>query len=87
MYKLNGKEVTQEEFCKNAVGIVAGTTFNISSMQPFQSPIDGKMIGSSADLAAHNKEHDVYQIGNEQKRERDATAKLKREETLDTQGS
>lgn len=58
----------------------------ISSMQSFQSPIDGKMITNNADLSAHNKEHGVYQLGDDQTRKQEADANLKREEMRDTQG-
>ena len=62
------------------------SNIQISSMQPFQSPIDGKMITNNADLSAHNREHGVYQLGDDQKRKRDVTAELKREEMRDTNG-
>lgn len=85
MYKINGRKVTREEFCAEAVGFKAGDVFQAhAGMQPFQSPIDGKMVNNTDDLVAHNREHDVYQLGDDQKRKRDASAQLKREEALDT---
>ena len=86
-YRINGAEVTREEFLKNSSGIVPGSTFNIHSMQPFVSPIDGKEIGSQDELSAHNRAHDVYQVGNEFTKNKEAENKLKREEYLDTQRS
>jgi hypothetical protein len=68
------------------MGVGEKSKITISGMQPFQSPIDGKMITNRDELSAHNKEHEVYQLGDDQKRKRDVTAKLKREEYLDTQG-
>lgn len=88
MYKKNGKEVTREEFLEGAAGFKAGDVFiPHTGMQPFISPIDGKRINNNDQLSAHNRAHDVYQLGDDIKKQRDGVAKLKREETLDIQRS
>lgn len=67
MYKINGKEVTREEFMSRKVGFDFDKPFHIqsNSFQPFQSPIDGKMINNRQDLSNHNRQHNVEQVGNE----------------------
>lgn len=66
-YKINGEEVSREEFLSRKVGIDFDRPCNIqaSSFQPFQSPIDFKMINNRQDLANHNRQHNVEQVGNE----------------------
>ena len=44
----------------------------VSSFTGFNSPLDGKYIGSNKDLSAHNREHDVYQLGDDSTRQRQA---------------
>ena len=73
----------REAFLKRMGG---RSNIQISSMQPFVSPIDGKNITNNADLSAHNREHGVYQLGDDQTRKREAESNLKREEMRDTQG-
>ena len=73
-----------EAFIKRMGG--ARSRIQISSMQSFVSPIDGKSITNNADLSAHNREHGVYQLGDDQARKREAESNLKREEMRDTQG-
>ena len=37
----------------------------IRDVDPFQSPIDGSIIGSRRDLREHEKRHNVRQLGND----------------------
>jgi hypothetical protein len=37
----------------------------IHDVDPFQSPIDGSIIGSRRDLREHEKRHNVRQLGND----------------------
>jgi len=72
----------QEFWDKVASGEI--TSLNISGMTGFHSPIDGKWVGSTKDLENHNRQHDVYQIGDEYTKDKKNEMKLKREEFLDT---
>ena len=47
----------------------------INSFDGFYSPIDGEYIGSSQRLSAHEKEHDVVQVGDDPERKRKAKLK------------
>ena len=65
-YKINGKLVTKEEWDTSPkVGISIGKPSMIHVVQPFVSPIDGKVISSGAGLKSHEREHGVIQVGNE----------------------
>lgn len=66
-YRRNGKIVTEEEFMQSAKGWDYSTTgsFQAGSFQPFISPIDGKEIKNQGQLSAHNREHNVQQVGHE----------------------
>ena len=65
-YRINGKLVTKEEWdASTKVGIAVGKPSMIHIVQPFVSPIDGKVISSGAGLKSHEREHGVIQVGNE----------------------
>ena len=77
-YFKNGKRVTEQEFNENAKGFDLSRGFgDISKFTSFVSPIDGKKIGNTHDLEAHNRFHNVQQVGNEYE-ERLKTIKLSR---------
>lgn len=67
------------------MGVGERSRVTIAGMQPFESPIDGKLIRNSADLTAHNREHDVYQVGDDMQRKKESKRKLETEEKRDTQ--
>ena len=65
-YRINGKSVTKEEWdASPKVGITSGKAPMIHSREAFISPIDGKVIRSGADLNAHQREHNVIQVGDQ----------------------
>ena len=37
----------------------------VRDVDPFQSPMDGSIIGSRRDLREHEKKHNVRQVGND----------------------
>lgn len=43
---------------KRMVGVV-------SDIEPFQSPVDGSVVGSRSDLRAHNRRNGVIDTGND----------------------
>lgn len=65
-YRINGKLVTKDEWdASPKVGITPGKTIMGFVRESFVSPIDGTVISSAADLRAHEKKHNVIQVGNE----------------------
>lgn len=66
-YRVNGKLVTKEEWDArpNRMDWSKGQAAQIHVVQPFVSPIDGKVISSVAGLKSHEREHGVIQVGNE----------------------
>ena len=55
-----GKVVPKHEAPENVGPVV------IEDLQtPFESPVDGSMITSRADLRRHNRQHGVEQVGND----------------------
>ena len=65
IYNINGKVVTKEEWDALPSRNTPGKAPNISSVKPFVSPIDGSIISTRAGLKAHEREHNVIQVGDE----------------------
>ena len=66
-YRINGELVTKEEWdaLPKRMDWSGGKPAQINIVQPFVSPIDGKVISSKAGLKSHEREHGVIQVGNE----------------------
>lgn len=66
-YFKNGKKISREELFQDAKGFDFNKGFigEISGFTSFFSPIDGKRISNTADLEAHNRFHEVQQVGHE----------------------
>ena len=56
--QVNGKLIPKEEFHGTNSRAKTGILF-IPDIEPFVSPVDGKIINSRPQLRAHNKFHDV----------------------------
>ncbi len=64
-YRVNGQVVTKEEWDalpKRMDWSKCGAPM-IHVVEPFVSPIDGKVISSRRGLRAHEREHNVIQVG------------------------
>lgn len=75
-----GKQVMQWLRRKNDEDRFTGTTFEVGSFKPFRSPVDNSIITNSKQLSAHNRFHDVEQVGDEYKNKRADEVRKKREE-------
>lgn len=66
-YRVNGKTVTSEEWyaIPGKMDWANCEPPMIHSVQPFVSPVDGKVIRSGAELRSHEREHGVVQVGDE----------------------
>jgi len=66
-YYINGEKVSKEEFLKGSKGIDFDNppTIYTHSFQPFQSPIDGKIISNTKELREHERHYKVKQCGND----------------------
>ena len=57
--QINGQLIPKEEYYgQNTRSSVAGYTI-LKDIEPFISPVDGKIINSRSQLRVHNKQHDV----------------------------
>ena len=61
---MEADSMTVEEWQK-WMGVGKACKMQINSFQPFQSPVDGKMINNRNQLSSHNREHGVEQVGDE----------------------
>jgi len=66
-YRINGQAVTKEvwDARPSKMDWSKCNSPRIHVVQPFVSPIDGKVISSKKGLRDHEKEHKVIQVGDE----------------------
>jgi len=84
-YRVNGEIVTREEFNAGSPerDWSKGAPYMSTGMYSFHSPIDGKLVKNNKDLSAHNREHDVYQFGDDIIRKRQEDFKELNQRKLD----
>lgn len=85
-YRMNGEIVTREQFVAQSPErdwLNCNAPYVAMGMHSFSSPIDGKLLKNNKDLSAHNREYDVYQLGDDIIRKREEDFKELNQRKLD----